>query len=157
MRKPGCVEPVIYWVNGADPNHPIGYIMLAPYTGCPPLPGYREEYADTLSDIDKLERKLQEQDRQEHFKEYLKDQTLLAKKDAEIRDKLRQKMLRSDCTPYERDFIELYLQLRDDKKKEKYRQLFLEHTSYLWARHNDVGNRKADEESFNPERHEVNS
>lgn len=149
MRKPGCVEPVVYWVNGADFNHPIGYIILAPYTGCPVLPGYREEYADTLSDIDKLERKLQEQDRQEHFQEYLRDNTLIAQRDAQIRDKLRSRMLSSDCSQYEKDFIELYLQLRDERKKEKYRQLFLEHQSYLWARHNNVGNRQADKEEVN--------
>ena len=49
--------------------------------------------------------------------------------------------------------IRLYLQLRDERKKETYRQRWLERQTYLWARHNDTPkNREVDDEKFHVDR-----
>ena len=162
MRKPGQIEPVFYFVNGSNPAHEIGYVMLAPYTGggdrclCPTPEGYRLEYADTLPDVDKLERKLQRQELEQAEREGEREMSVLEARRKELRDRMYQHMTSSETDPWNKEFYRLYLQLSDERKKKMYAQRFLERESYLWARHNDTPkNRRADEEVFNAERHTV--
>jgi hypothetical protein len=164
MRKPGQIEPVFYFLNGADPNHRPGYVMLAPYTGggdrclCPTPEGYRLEYADTLSAVDKLERTLQLQERESAELEGQREVELLEARRKEIRDRIYQRISSSETDEWNKEFYRLYLQLSDERKKKMYRQRFLERESYLYARHNDTPKgRRADEEIFNAERHTVKS
>lgn len=157
MRKPGCIEPVFYFVNGSDPNHPTGYIILAPYTGggdrceCPTPPGYRQEYADTLAQVDILEKKLYQQEYEEKCKEQERDMSLIAPHLARVRDNLYNRMISGATTQWEKDCIRVYMDLRSDKRK-KAQEAHLQFTSYMWARHNDIGDRGAGEEKFNPDR-----
>ena len=152
MRKPGQIEPVFFFVNGADPNHPPGYIMLAPYTGggdrcqCPTPSGYRLEYADTLPAVDLLERTLQQQEREQSAREGEREWALLEVRRKAIRDRLYERINSSSTDEWTREFLKLWLQLSDERKRQQYAQRFLEHESYLWARHNDCGDRKADSE-----------
>lgn len=164
MRKPGQIEPVFYFVNGASTAHPPGYILLAPYTGggdrceCPTPEGYRLEYADTLADVDKLERILQLQEREEAEREGQREVEMLEARRKAIRDRIYQKIASSETDEWNKEFYRLYLQLSDERKKTMYRQRFLERQSYLWARHNDTPKeRRSDEEVFNVERHTVKS
>ena len=58
MHKLGTLTPVVYFVAHRVPTHAEGYVMLAPYTGCPTPPGYSREYADTLDAVDRLQKRL---------------------------------------------------------------------------------------------------
>ncbi len=163
MRKPGTIEPVFYFLNGNNPAHPPGYILLAPYTGggdrclCPTPEGYRLEYADTLSAVDKLERILQHQEYESAQREGQRDMELLEARRKEIRDRIYQRISSSETDEWNKEFYRLYLQLSDERKKKIYAQRFLERESYLWARHNDIGKRDAGSEEFNVEKHTVKS
>lgn len=157
MLKPGCIEPVIYFVNGSDPAHPVGYVMLAPYSDCPTPEGYRREGADTLAQVDVLERRLQSQEREAADREMEYDYKMIEERSKAVRDRLYARMTSAATPPYEREFLRLYLELRDERKRARYQQLYLERSTYLWARHNDIGDRRADSEEFKAERHEVKS
>jgi hypothetical protein len=157
MLKPGTIEAVIYFVNGADPAHPSGFVMLAPYSDFPTPSGYRREYADTLKDVDKLEARLQQQERDACEQEMLRDMEQVQAHRQAVRDRLYAKMISDSTSEYDKEFIRGYLQLRDERAKEKYRNLKLQRDMYLWARHNDIGNRGAGEEIFHADRISVKS
>lgn len=155
MRKPGCIEPVVYYVNGTDPAHAPGFHMLAPYSDHPTPEGYRREGADTLAEVDKLEAILQQQEREAMEREVEQDEAQFTLRRQAVRDKLYARMTSSDTSEYEKEFIRNYLQLRNERKP-KYRALLEQWQMYMWARHNDIGKgRGAGEEVFNPERHTV--
>jgi hypothetical protein len=152
MRKPGTIEPIVYFVNHADPNHPVGYIILAPYSECPAPNGYQKEGVDTLSGVDRLEKILVDQERRDWEREAEYNEKLIGEKKSEIRDRLYAKMTSSSTDPWEKEFIRLYLYLREEKKQ-KYQQRYLERTAYLWARHNDTPKgRGVDEEKVSLDR-----
>lgn len=163
MRKPGTIEPVFYFVNGSNPNHILGYVMLAPYTGggdrclCPTPEGYHLEYADTLPAVTKLERKLQQQESEQAEREGQRETELLERRRKELRDRIYQRIASSDTDEWNKEFYRLYLQLSDDRKRKKYQQRFLERQSYLYALHHDLGKRRADSEEFNADKHTVKS
>jgi len=137
MGKLGTLEPVFYFVNFRDPAHPPGYILLAPYTGCRPPDGYQSEYADTLAAVDRLQRTLQRQERQQWERELEGDETRMRARYDAIGDALRTKMVSSSTSAYEREFIALYLRLRDEKR-DRHRQRFTERVCYLTAREFDT-------------------
>jgi hypothetical protein len=146
--KPGCIEPVIFYVNGADPAHPPGYVLLAPYSDFPTPDGYRREYADTLKDVDKLEARLQQQERDACEQEAEMDAARFEARKQAVRDRLYAKMISDSTSEYDKEFIRGYLQLREERTREKYRNLKLQRDMFLWARHNDIGDRGAGEEIF---------
>jgi hypothetical protein len=148
----GSLSVVIYFKNHRDPAHPPGFLMLAPYSDFPTPSGYTREAARTLGEIDSLQRTLCEQERRASEQEALHDEVILGRRYAEVTDRLRQKMVSGATTPYERDFIELYLQLREDKR-DKHRQRFMEREMYLHARENDMPkNRDEHEEKVSLDR-----
>jgi len=155
MRKPGCIEPIIYFVNGTDPAHEPGFIMLAPYSDFPTPAGYRCEAAETLPEARKLEAQLVAQERRATELELLHDEASFQPKREAIRDKLYARMTSSATGEYEKEFLRLYMDLRDERKRRKYEELYLQRTSYLWALHHDLGSRRADVEEFKAERHTV--
>jgi hypothetical protein len=150
MLKPGTIEAVIYFVNGADPAHPPGFLMLAPYSDFPTPEGYSREYADTLAAVDKLEATLQSQELAAMEHEAEMDATRFAARRQAVRDNLYARMTSGECSEYEREFIRGYLQLRNDRKP-KYQELLRQWQMHMWARHNDIGNRGAGEEIFRGE------
>jgi len=150
MRKPGCIEPVIYF------RFPDGHLTLAPYSDFPTPAGAIREGADTLAQVDRLQAILVEQERREWEREVEGDVARFQARMDQVRDRLYARMTSSSTSEYEKEFIRLYLQLRNDKRA-KHRQRWLERTAYLYAREYDLGNRRADTEEFNVERHEVKS
>ncbi len=155
--KLGSLDAPIYFVNHRDPRHPPGYIMMAPYSDFPTPDGYSREVADDLPAIDRLQKRLQEQEYREWEQEAERDMAGLEARFARTRDFLYRRMTSAGCSAYERDFCEGYLKLQDEKR-EKHRRNFECRNAYLWARENDIAKgRSANEESFNPERHEVKS
>lgn len=141
----GSLSAVVYFRNHRDPNHPEGYLMLAPYSEFPTPRGYSRELARTLSDIDKLQRVLCEQERRDFERDRLYDEVLVGAKQRGITDKLRQRMVSSSTTPYDRDVIEAYLQLKEEKRA-KHAQRFMERNMYLYAREMDSHSRPPDSE-----------
>lgn len=149
MRKPGCIEPVIFF------RYPSGHLTLAPYSDFPTPDGAIREYADTLAAVDALEARLQQQERAEWEREAQRDEELLFARRKALRDRIYQHMASSETDPWNKEFLRLYIQL-DDDKKDRFRQRFLEREMYLHARHNDIGKgRRADEETFKSDRIEV--
>jgi hypothetical protein len=141
-RKLGTLDPVVYFDNAS------GEIVLPPttadaryfYEGFRQASGktYRElgfEYreAGTLAEVDALQRRLVEQDRRTSERDAQYDEARRGESWRHVGDSLWARMVSSSTSAFERDFIELYLKLREEKRA-KHRQRWLERTSYLWAR-----------------------
>jgi len=151
MNKPGTLN-VIYFV------HPSGYVTLAPSTSFSPLPGCIRETANTLAEVDRLQKRLVEQERRQLERESRYEESTFGAKQDEIRDKLYARLASSVSTQYEKDFIREYLKLRDERKRHKHAQI-LEHAQmYLHAREFDSRpNRKSDSEEFRSDSIDVRS
>lgn len=145
MAKLGTLSPVIFFVNHRDPAHEPGYILLAPHSDFATPEGYSREYADTLSAVDRLQSRLQEQEARLWQQEADASLAVGAERREAIADSLRQRMCSSSTSAYEREFIRLYLQLREEKRQ-KHQQRFLERNAFLYAREFDLGDRKSDTE-----------
>jgi hypothetical protein len=125
-RALGTLEPVIYFQK-AD-----GYVILPPeeigkrgvarmlYERKYRDEGWEWREAGTLAEVDKLQSRLVDPERVWQT----------------TGGNLRQRITSATCTPFEREFIGHYLQLRESRR-ERYRQRWLEHVSYLWAREMD--------------------
>lgn len=105
--------------------------------------GYHWCEADNLSDVDELQNRLIEQENRimeaqgvmlDNIREVSRKQTA---------SNLRQRMISADCTPYEREFISLWLAM-DPEKRKKYTQRFTERNCYLWAREMGSGTKVED-------------
>jgi len=159
-RALGTLSPIVYFVNSSggdrDPAHPAGYIMLAPYSEFPTPHGYLREYAGTLPDARRLQDRLIAQSREEWEREAELNHQLVDSRRAEVRDRIYARMTSSATSEYEKEFLRLYLQVREDKQA-KYDQRWRERQAYLHALENDLGDRRADSEEFNVERHTVRS
>jgi hypothetical protein len=149
MRKPGCIEPVIFF------RYPNGHLTLAPYSEFPTPDGAIREEAHTLREVDVLERRLQQQEHENWEREAQRDESLLEQRRAKLKARLYARMTSSTTDQYEKDFIREWMKLRNDHPKKLYHADQFQ--CYLTARHFDIGNRPADKESFNVERHEVKS
>lgn len=142
-RALGTLNPVIYFINGA------GHILLPPEEiGHGPVIArrlYEERYkhqgyawceAGTLADVQKLQKRMVEQEERELKKQA--ETTWEGQRSARerVNSNLRQRMASSDCDPWERDFIRYWLQNREDKQTE-FMQRFQERNQYLWAAEQD--------------------
>jgi len=142
-----------YFVNGLtmegrDTNRPVGYVILAPYSGCKPPYGYRKEVANSIAEVDALEKKLQRQTELDLEREAEHEWNMLYDVRKQVRDRIIAKM-QGQCVdesikPYVHDYMEALLQLHPDNPKKQYFENQLE--CYLAVRHNDVGNRAPDRE-----------
>lgn len=151
MCKLGTLTPVVYFVAHRDPRHPEGYIMLAAYSAQPTPPGYSREYADTLDAVDKLQKRLQEQTRQEFESEREAIEAAGGSVRALIRDRLMAKLASSSTSEHDKDFIRAWLVVREDRRAEFARH-FEMRNYVIHARENNLGKRRADSEEFNPDR-----
>lgn len=147
MRKPGCTEPVYYFINS------VGHHILSPHTGAQPPSGYRTEAMDTLPDIRRLQDILRSQEMREAEKEIADEMERRKVIDQRVHDRLYARMTSGDCSAYEREFWEHHLKLRDEKKAKKYEDIYLQHQLYLWALENDTPKgRTPDQETVNLDR-----
>jgi len=146
VLKPGCIEAVEYFVRSD------GHLILAAYSGQPVPEGCVREAADTLHAAEVLERRLAEQDARERAAEYDGYEASFAASRQRVRDNLSAIMQSSATSPWEREFIELWFRARDERR-EKFRQRWLERTTYLHALHFDTPrDRRVDEERVNLDR-----
>ena len=148
----GRLNPIVYYEN-AD-----GQIILPPttadaryfYSQAKDAQGqtYREKgfefrEADTLAAVDELQRRLTEAELRRLGQEADRDDRLTAMAWKQRGSDLRARMISANTSPYERDFIDAYLQLREEKRA-KHRQRFMETTMYLEAREMDSGHHATD-------------
>ena len=131
-------EPVYYFINYKSRDHEPGYILMSPYTGCPSPEGYREEYADNLPAVRRLEKILQRQEQVKCQSEWEKNESLIGPGQQAVRDRMYARMISGRTSPYERDYIKAWFQLKDEKKKEKYEAIYEQQQAYLHALHFDT-------------------
>lgn len=138
----GTLSPIIYFER-AD-----GRIVIAAYDAGKPEQArrvYEERFkpmkyewkeAGTLAEVDRLQSRMADQLQRERAPGM---ERMVANRDAVeamIGDSLRQKMISSATSPWEREFIQLYLQRRENRS-EKFRQQFEHRAAYLNIREND--------------------
>lgn len=156
----GTLSPIFY-LERSD-----GYVILPVYdAGCPEQAKrvYEERYKNhrtekwewkatdgTLSAVDALQKRLEAQELRRDSGMLASHTMMREQVRSHVASNLRQRMCSSSTTPYEREFIELYLRLREDPLRDKYRQS-LEHREYfLWARELDSGTKVEDRAPLQP-------
>lgn len=138
-RALGTLDPVIYFENAS------GHILLPPIEiGHGPVvarqlldqrykhQGYEWREAGTLADVQRLQKRLIAQEQAILDKQGLADEERRRRVHAETSSNLRQRMASSSCSPWERDFIQHWLLLREAKQDE-YTKRFTERNMYLQA------------------------
>lgn len=139
----GSLRPVIYF------EHADGRIILAPESIDTDYSFARKAYeqryhgegwmwseAGTLTEVDRLQKRLCEQEHRKIEKMVRVDEHVMSRVRNEYAEKLRARMVSSSTSQFEREFIRSYLQLRDDKRS-RYQQRLLEHNSFIYAREYD--------------------
>lgn len=113
-----------YFVHAHADDHAENKIALPPDSATPCPPGYEEREANTLAEVDRLQRQLQSIEFAKLQREGERDAAQWADRLKAADDRLRTRAASSATTPYERDFIAEWLKLRDEKKREHFRQRF---------------------------------
>lgn len=138
-RALGTLDPVIFFENEA------GHVMLAPqeigkglevarmlYEQRFKHQGYMWKEADTFDRVLKLEQRLIDQATKERAAQGERMDMAREAVRRQTSSDLRQRMASSDCDPWERDFIKLWMDLGETKRKE-YVQRYTERNNFLWA------------------------
>jgi hypothetical protein len=97
---------------------------------------WRED-CHTLADIDRLNQRLVDQEVRQNDVMYQNHVMLREMVRARVASSLRQTMCSSSTSPFEREFIQHYLNLRDQNHRDKYGQALLHHNYFLMAREYD--------------------
>lgn len=105
--------------------------------------GYEWCEAGTLSDVDELQERLVEQESRILEAQGVMLDNIREASRRHTSSNLRQRMISADCSPFERDFIKLWMDM-DSEKRKKYTQRFTERNMYLWAREMDSGRKVED-------------
>jgi hypothetical protein len=113
-----------------------GTISLPPTDDTPCPPGYMRCEANTLDEVDKLQKRLQQATYERCQRELRRDEEAFAESRERVRSSLTAKIASSATTEYEREFLRAYIQLREEKR-DKYRQRFACDVAYLEMREND--------------------
>lgn len=140
--KLGSLSPVIWWENRKETVRVHGcpierHILIPPteigdngalarqlYEARPHgRPSYKDQgyvwnEAGTLKEVQTLQARWEDQEMKvlRHMGHY--DHEVRKKVHAEVAGRLRQRMASSACSPFERDFIKLWLELRQSKQDE---------------------------------------
>jgi hypothetical protein len=113
-----------------------GNISLPPSddTRCPE--GYQRCEANTLAEVDALQKRLQAATYARCQQERMRDEVAFAESRQRVIDNIHSRIASAATTQYEKDFLREYIKLREEKR-EKYRQRFACDTAYLELREND--------------------
>ena len=151
----GHLNPVVYYENAR------GEISLPPSTEAAmqirdhmTKRGWELREADTLDKIDRLQKRMQDQEHAARERQLEHEENLLATSRKSVRDRLMTRMVSSATTPYERKFIESYLMLHDNKRDE-YRKRFMQDQCYFESREFDGGHHMLDTVNAIPEGRDV--
>jgi hypothetical protein len=117
-------------------ERPDGTVLLPPTddTQCPPDCIARE--ANSLAEVDALQRRLQAATYARCQRELEADESAFAAVRSEVASRLSQRMASAATTQYEKDFLREYVKLREEKR-DRYRQRFTCDRAFLEMREND--------------------
>ena len=153
-RALGTLTPIIYFIAADADASGHHNIILAPYSDYPTPQRHTRHEAGTLPEIDRLQRQLQDQELRKLRAENLAIERASALGRLRVYESMRARMISSDTSPMERDFIEAYLALREEKREANHRRWEAAQV-YLHARENDLGDRAPDSERVNLDHLEV--
>ncbi len=159
-RAAGSLEPIIVFERADGylvlPQYDAGNIEMARklfdsrYRNHPTEKWMWREWGSQLRDVDALQKRLTDQ-------EYRRNQQMLEvhyeMREAirkSVADDLRRTMVSSSTSPFEREAIQYYLAMRDDAKRDKWRQEIENTQCYLWARENDANTKVEDRQIIQP-------
>lgn len=133
----GQLNPIVYFENK------LGVIALPPSTEYAQAikdrmrdRGFELRYAGTLADVDKLQKRMQDQEYRQRQREVENDQRLASHVRASIASRLYQRMISSGTPDYEKEFIRIYLRTREDKRAQHAKR-FEQDQMYFEAREFD--------------------
>lgn len=153
-RAVGSLEPIIYF------ERDDGYCVLPCYdAGCPEQA--REvfdrrfknnleekwrwrETGTQLRDIDEFQKRLVEQETRRNEVQLHNHGIMRDAIRKSVRDSLYSKMVSSSTSPFEREAIGYYLDMRDDVTRDKWRTQIEASQCYLWAREQDSNSKVED-------------
>lgn len=113
-----------------------GTILLPPSDDIPCPVDCLDREANTLAEVDTLQRRLQQATYARCQRELVRDEEAFAAAREAVRSSLTARIASAATSEYERDFLRAYIQLRDDKRA-AYRQRFTCDRAYLEMREND--------------------
>src|SRR6266446_5634068 len=113
-----------------------GNLQLPPTDDTPTPPNYQRKEANSLAEVDVLQRRLQQESHERCQREADYNDQMFAAEREDIRSRLTTRLASSMTSQYEKEFIRGYLQLREEKRAE-YRKRFACDTAYLEMREND--------------------
>ena len=113
-----------------------GTISLPPSDDTPCPPGYDRREANTLAEVDRLQRRLQQSTYERCQRELMHDEQAGAESRERVRASITARIASAATTDYEKEFLREYIKLREEKR-EKYRQRFACDVAYLELREND--------------------
>lgn len=109
-----------YFVHHTADSHAENKIALPPDSQTPCPPGYEEREANTLAEVDRLQSWLQEIEYGKLQREGERDAAMWHQRLEDSKSRLRTRAASSTTTAYEREFIQEWLKLRDEKAKENF-------------------------------------
>lgn len=149
-HKLGTLDPVLYFENAN------GHIILPPaeigqgpalarqiYETRYKKQGYEWREAGTLNDVDRLQQRLVAQESAVRAAQGERMDAVREKVRRETSSNLRTRMQSAGCSAYEREFIQLWLDM-DEQKRQKFTQRWTERVEYIWAREQDSKTRVED-------------
>lgn len=113
-----------YFVHAHADAHAENKIALPPDSATPCPPGYEEREANTLAEVDRLQRWLQTIEYEKLQREGIRDAAQWAPRLEAANRRLRDRASSSATTPYEHDFIAAWLKLRDERKRADFARRF---------------------------------
>ena len=114
----------------------VGDISLPPTDDTPTPPGYIRYEANTLNEVDDLQRALQAITYRRCQDELMRDEQATAAAREQTRAAITTRIASSATSEYEREFLRCYIQLREDKRA-AYRARFTCDRAFLEMREND--------------------
>jgi hypothetical protein len=116
---------------------PKGDILLPPTSDTPCPPGYILREANYINEVHELERKLQRQDMDRFEQQLERDYNVTEAKRAEVRRRLAARIDSCATDEYTKEFLRNWMMLRDEKRREYYKNQFRCREVYLEALHFD--------------------
>lgn len=144
----GRVRAVLYYENSR------GHLMLAPSTESAHWlwkekrnqfgqtlydQGYEMKEAGSWPEIQRLQDRLIEQENRENAAVLEKHQAEREHARKRVASNLYARLISSATSDYEKEFIRNWLLLRDETKRDKYRQALEQRNTYLWIAEMDSG------------------
>lgn len=114
-----------------------GEILLPPTSDTPCPRGHILREANTISEVHDLERRLQRQELDRHEQQLERDHDWAEEKRREVRRRLISRIDSAATDEYTKEFLRNWMMLRDEKRREYYKNQFRCREVYLEGLHFD--------------------